>query len=80
MIALDPDYSLTDVPLEAAPLRLAAAAEGSRGYLVVHFPPVLRRFSSALGDVAGEASERLAELEQEFVAELRELGGMAVVA
>jgi hypothetical protein len=80
MIALDPDFSTSEAPLEDASLSLAAATAGSRGYLVVHFPPMERRFSSAFGDVAATAPERLAELEQDFVSELRELGGMAVVA
>lgn len=80
MIALDSDFPTPHAPVAELPFRLAAATDQSRAFLVVHFPPAACRFSSAFGDVASVAPERLAELEQEFVSELRELGGMAVVA
>jgi hypothetical protein len=80
MIALDPDFPLADAPKDDLSISLAAPSEMARAYLVVHFPPPGRRFTSAFGTTASAAPERLAELEMDFVSELRELGGMAVVA
>ncbi len=81
-IALDRDFSLSATPslsLATPSLRLPIAAGIARAFLVVHTPS-----SVAAGRTEGEdiapIVEETDEATQAFIAELRELGGMSVIA
>jgi len=80
MFTLELPIPATALAEEAPPLRMAAASGMARAFFVVHFPPAVASGTASLERAVGEESDRLAMLEQAFVAELRELGGMTVVA
>lgn len=80
-IALDRDFALPAPSQHPAQgLRLPAAAGSARAFLVVHFAPPVAGGDARASDTPSSLLDASDEAAQAFVAELRELGGMAVIA
>lgn len=81
-IAFDRDFSLaapSSAALATPALRLPIAAGIARAFLVVHTPSSVAADRPGGDDIAsiGDAAD---DATQAFIAELRELGGMSVIA
>lgn len=81
-IALDRDFSLSaasTVSLATPALRLPIAAGIARAFLVVHTPSSVAALRTD-GDAGAAIADDADAATQAFIAELRELGGMSVIA
>lgn len=81
-IALDRDFSLSatsSASLATPALRLPIAAGIARAFLVVHTPSSVAGGRSD-GDGIAPLADDTDDATQAFIAELRELGGMSVIA